>query len=275
MDMAPHLPGPFWLVGCGNMAGAMLDRWLAVGIDRSQITVIRPSGGFVAEGVRVLTAYPSDETPFLVMLGVKPQKIDEVTPLLAPILDPHTIVISLLAGVELESLRARFPAPRTIFRAMPNMPVKLGKGVINLIGNRSGDAENLLIEALMKALGTVERFDDEQKFQAAGVLTGAGPAFVFRFIDALAKAGEAVGLSPDQAERLAVKMVEGAGALAASEKENPATLARQVASPGGTTRAGLDILDADEALDRLVRQTLAAGLRRSIEMAEAARSRTR
>ena len=72
------LPGPLWLIGCGNMAGAMLARWLECGIDPRQLTVIRPSGRPVGEGVRVLTALPEDEVPALVLLGVKPQKLDEV-----------------------------------------------------------------------------------------------------------------------------------------------------------------------------------------------------
>src|SRR3546814_21146254 len=102
----PALPGPFWLVGCGNMAGAMLERWLATGIERARITVIRPSGAPVADGVRVVTDYPEDEVPALVMLGTKPRKIDAVAPLLAPILDEETILISILAGIELSSLRS-------------------------------------------------------------------------------------------------------------------------------------------------------------------------
>lgn len=267
------LPGPFWLVGCGNMAGAMLEWWLECGIDRSKITVIRPSGRSVGDGVRVLTTYPEDEVPALVMLGTKPQKINEVAPLLAPILDPQTILISILAGIELASLRTRFPAPRLIVKAMPNTPVKLGKGITNLFTDRREEEGLALIEALMGALGAVEHYDEERQFQAAGILTGAGPAFLFRFIDALAGAGASIGLDEDQAARLAGAMVEGAVALAASEQETPAALAERVASPGGTTRAGLNVLDADEALNALLRQTLEAGLKRSLEMAEEARAR--
>lgn len=271
MDL-PALPGPFWLVGCGNMAGAMLERWLAAGIDRSKITVIRPSGKPAGEGVRVLTAYPEDEVPALVMLGVKPQKIDEVAPLLAPILDPQTILVSILAGIELISLRSRFPAPEVVVKAMPNTPVKLGKGVTNLFTDRKDSVALGQVEALMRLLGAVEWFENEKQFQAAGILSGAGPAFLFRFIDALTQAGVAVGLGRVQAARLAGAMVEGAASLAALEEEDPAALAERVASPGGTTRAGLNVLDADEALNQLVRRTLEAGLTRSTEMAEAARS---
>src|SRR3954469_1509202 len=126
------LPGPLFLIGCGNMAGAMLKGWLDAGADPSEITVIRPSGRPVGEGVRVLTALPEDEIPALVLLGVKPQKLDEVAPTLAPALEAETILVSILAGVELASLRARFAAPRAIVRAMPNLPVRLGKGVTAL-----------------------------------------------------------------------------------------------------------------------------------------------
>src|SRR5688500_6796359 len=74
------LPGPLWLAGCGNMAGAMLEGWLAAGRDPSQITVIRPSGAPVAGGVRVLTGPPEDEVPAILMLGMKPQKLAEAAP---------------------------------------------------------------------------------------------------------------------------------------------------------------------------------------------------
>jgi pyrroline-5-carboxylate reductase len=270
--MTIPLPGPLWLIGCGNMAGAMLARWIECGIDRSEITVVRPSGVAPAEGVRTLTALPEDEVPAIVLLGVKPQKLDEVAPALAPVLDRHTILVSILAGVERASLRARFAAPEAIVRAMPNTPVRLGKGVIELIAQGAGPEARAAVEALMAPLGHAEWFDDEALFALAGHLSGAGPAFLFRFIDALAAAGTALGLPEDQAARLAKAMVEGAGALAADAAEPPAELARRVASPGGTTEAGLKVLDDGEALRRLVERTLDASRRRGIEMAAAARS---
>jgi pyrroline-5-carboxylate reductase len=266
-----QLPGPIWLIGCGNMAGAMLDRWLATGLEPRRVTVIRPSGAAVAPGVRVLTQLPEDEVPALVLLGVKPQKLDDVAPTLGPVLNAETLVVSILAGVELSTLRTRFPAPRNIVRAMPNTPVRLGKGVVDLYGGSIEEAARQLITHLMTPLGHAEWFEDEQSFALAGHLTGAGPAFLFRFIDALAAAAEELGLPPDQAQRLAQAMVEGAGALAAAAPDRPAELARRVASPGGTTEAGLKILDAQGALRVLMLQTLDASRRRGHEMAEAAR----
>src|SRR5947208_1178731 len=104
--------GPVWLIGCGNMAGAMLRRWLAAGLNPAQVTIIRRSGAPFADGVTVLTAPPPDgPTPALVMLGVKPQMVDDVAPALAPMLGEESVLLSILAGVELATLRTRFSKP--------------------------------------------------------------------------------------------------------------------------------------------------------------------
>jgi len=265
------LPGPLWLAGCGNMAGAMLARWLGEGVDPAHVSVIRPSGARAGEGVRVTTDYPEDEVPAIVLLAMKPHQLDLAAPALAPILDRETILVSILAGVELASLRARFPAPRTIVRAMPNLPVRIGKGVICLTSDSGDIAARAIVSGLMAVLGHAEWFEDEDGFQLAGVLTGAGPAFLFRTIDALAAAAERLGLSFEQAGRLALKMVEGAAALAGASEEGPEALTRKVASPGGTTEAGLRVLDADRALFDLLERTLDAARLRSLEMATEAR----
>lgn len=252
----------------------MLEGWLAKGIEPGRLTVIRPSGKAVAPGVRVLSVLPEDEVPALVMLGVKPQKLGEVAPVLAPALDPNTILISILAGVEQQTLRGRFPEVQTIVKAMPNTPVRLGKGVIDLYSDSEDAEARRVVADLMALLGHVEWFDDERLFQIAGHLSAAGPAFLFRFIDALAHAGAELGLPADQSARLALRMVEGAAALAAGADESPAGLAERVASPGGTTRAGLNVLDEAQALNRLLEETLRASSRRSLEMAEEARRRS-
>jgi pyrroline-5-carboxylate reductase len=104
-----------------------------------------------------------------------------------------------------------------------------------------------------------------------GALSGSGPAFVYRFIDALAAAGASLGLPADQALRLATATVEGAGMLAARADASPAELANRVASKGGSTREGLNVLDRDGALEELLIATLAATRNRNVELAAAAR----
>jgi pyrroline-5-carboxylate reductase len=233
------------------------------------ITVVRPSGRPPAPGIRTLTSLLEDEVPALVLLGVKPQKLAEVAPTLAPALEPETILVSILAGTSLATLRGFFTAPRTIVKAMPNLPVSLRKGVTELCSDAGSDpAAKAEVERLMAALGHVEWFEDESLFSVASALTAAGPAFLYRFLDSLAAAGEELGLPPDQAARLAASMAEGASALAAAVAETPDQLARRVASPGGTTEAGLAVLDSQDGLRALVLRTLEASRRRGQEMAK-------
>lgn len=267
----PILPGPFWLIGCGNMAGAMLHGWLDASLDRRQISIVDPFLETAPDGIRLLRVAPEDEVPALVLLGVKPQKLDEAAPMLAGALDPHTILISILAGVETASLRARFPSVETIVRAMPNTPARLRKAAIGLFTDSGNGQAIAIVEQLMTALGLAEWIADESLFDAVTALSGSGPAFLFRFIDALSQAGAAVGLPKEQAERFALATVEGAAALAAAASESPGALADRVASSGGSTREGLNVLDAEERLIALLRETLEAAVRRNREMAEEAR----
>jgi pyrroline-5-carboxylate reductase len=124
----------------------------------------------------------------------------------------------------------------------------------------------------MAPLGLMEWIADEAHFDVVTALSGSGPAFVYRFIDAMASGGVALGLPADQAARMALATVEGAGMLAAGGDISPTALADRVTSKGGTTRAGLDILDADNALAKLVGAALAAAKDRAREMAAPTRS---
>jgi pyrroline-5-carboxylate reductase len=181
-----------------------------------------------------------------------------------------SVLISILAGVESAMLRGLCSADAVV-RAMPNLPVSLGKGVVALHTESDDPDVRTAAEALMTPLGLVEWIGDEALFHAVTALSGSGPGFVYRFIESLAESGARLGLPADQALRFAVATVEGAAALAAASGEPPAVLAERVASPGGTTRAGLNILDKDHALHDLVDDTLAAAARRSAELATVAR----
>jgi pyrroline-5-carboxylate reductase len=265
--------GPLWLVGAGNMGGAMLRGWLAGGLDPTTVTVIDPAGPTMPAGVRVLPAPPPDgEEPATLVLAVKPQLLDAAASALAPLLVPETLILSILAGVEIGSLRARFGTPRGIIRAMPNTPASIRKGVTALYPSGADQGQCDRAKALMAALGSIEWLDREDLFDAVTALSGSGPAFVFRFAEALAAAGASVGLDPAQAERLARATVAGAAALLDDSDETAGVLADRVASPGGTTRAGLDVLDDGEALRDLLARTLDAAKRRGAELAAAARS---
>jgi pyrroline-5-carboxylate reductase len=258
------------IVGCGNMGGAMLAGWLASGFAPSRFTVVDPVLAAAPEGVELLRELPQREFG-AILLGVKPQLLGDVAPQLTTLAGAGTTVLSILAGVELASLAARFPEAKGVVRIMPNLAAAIGKSPVALFARGLGEGGQAEVTALMQPLGTPEWLAEEAQFDLVTALAGSGPAFVYRFIDALAEGAAALGLSRDQADRLALATVEGAAALAAASPHAPGELARRVASPGGTTEAGLKLLDADRALADLAEVTLKAAAERSAEMAKAAR----
>jgi pyrroline-5-carboxylate reductase len=252
-----------WLIGCGNMAGAMLSRWLDVGMDPARVTVITPTS--MRSDVRVLREVPDEAPPTMLMLGVKPQKLGEVAPGLQAATQ-GTILLSILAGTTTATLKGLFPEARGVARIMPNLPVAIGKGAVALHADAAVEDHNAVTN-LIAPLGLIEWFEDESLFDAVTALSGSGPAFLYRFVDALAQGGAAMGLPADQAARLALATVEGAAALAASSDMSPATLTDRVAAKGGSTRDGLDVLDSYTALVRLVRAALKASEARNRALA--------
>lgn len=260
--------GAIWLVGCGNMGGAMLRGWLGQGIDPARITVISPRPKNLPAGVAQLAEAPAEKTPDILVLAVKPQKLAEV--LTGWRAGAPRLLVSVLAGVESDVLAQSFGAAQVV-RAMPNLPSAIGKGVTTMF-SASGDADvRAEAEALMAPLGLVEWLAAEEEYHAVTALAGCGPGFLFRFIDALAEAAVALGVPPAQARRLAVATVEGSALLAASSDESPAVLADRVASPGGVTREGLNVLDEGDALKKLLAATLKAAAEKNKAMAAAAR----
>jgi pyrroline-5-carboxylate reductase len=252
------------------MGGAMLHGWLAGGLDPAMVTVIDPGSPILPDGVRLVQEPPQD-CPDTIMIAVKPQLLSLIAPQIAPLLRPETSLLSIMAGVELATLRDQFVVPDTIVRIMPNTPAAMGKGVLALFSDSQDAAALAAVESLMMPLGLVEWISEERLFDAVTALSGSGPAFLFRFIDALGQAGAALGLPDDQAARFALATVEGAALLAAASEESPFTLAERVASPAGSTRKGLDVLDHSAALRTLMTDTLRAAERRNAEMAAAAR----
>jgi len=259
------------MVGAGNMGGAMLRRWLAAGLSPADVTVVSPSGRAMPDGVRVVAAIPAagQEDFDVVLLGLKPQQLGLLRdgPLAG---HAPRLLVSILAGVE-EATLATLCEAEMVVRAMPNLPVAIGQGVVALFSSGADDAARAELSEWMRPLGLVEWIADESQFDDVTALAGCGPGFVFRFADALARAGAALGLAEDQAARLALATLRGAATMAADADVTPAVLADRVASPGGSTRKGLDILDREDGLVALLTETLAASAARNREMAAAAR----
>ena len=266
-----QLPQPTWFIGCGNMGGAILDGWRSGGVDLGAVTVVRPSGRAVPGARTVTSLAEAEPAPKLVVLAFKPQKLDEVAPELRQYVGENTIVVSLLAGVEMQSLRRRFPEG-VLVRAMPNLPVAVRRGVIGLFGADIDPQAQGFINDLFSALGFALWTADEARLAALGSVAGAGPAYVARFVAALTKAGVARGLTEEIAATIARETVLGTVWMASASNEDMASVARRVASPNGTTEAGLAVLDGDQnVLDRLIGATIDAAARRGAELAAEAR----
>jgi pyrroline-5-carboxylate reductase len=253
------------------MGGAILDGWRTGGLELGAVTVIRPSGRQV-EGTRTVTTFAeAGAPPKIAVLAFKPQKLDEVATELRKFLSSKTVIVSLLAGVEAASLRQRFPGVGAIVRAMPNLPVAVRRGVTGLFSSDADQQTREELNNLFSALGFAMWMADEAKFAAIGSVAGAGPAYVARFIAALTKAGQKRGLTEEIAAVIARETVLGTAWMAATTGEGMQSIANRVASPKGTTQAGLDVLDRDHVLDELIAVTIEAAARRGAELAEEAR----
>ena len=267
-----ELPTPTWFVGCGNMGQAILAGWRSAGIDLSPIVVIDPALP-VIDGVRTVPSLAeAGPPPKLVILGFKPQKFDEVAGQLRTWLTSKTVILSLLVGVEAASLRARFPGAGAIVRASPNLPVAIRRGVVALYSADADEERRQQLSEIIAPLGFAPWMADEAKLAAVGSVAGAGPAYAARFIAALTRAGEQRGLSTEIASTIALETVLGTAWMAAAGNEDMDSIVNRVASTGGTTRAGLAVLDKEQVLDQLVGLTIDAAARRGDELAAEAKT---
>lgn len=267
--------GRIALVGAGRMGGALLRGWLALGVPGERLTVIEPQADAALSRVcdrHAVSLNPADRdlaASDILVLAVKPQVVEEAAASLAPHMRDGTLLLSIVAGKTVADLAKRLPGARPIVRAMPNTPAAIGRGVTGVFADREIEpVRRGAVERLLGAVGRVEWLDREGDIDAVTAVSGSGPAYVFYLTECLAKAGERAGLAPDLALRLARATVEGAGELMFREPETePATLRRNVTSPGGTTAAALDVLSAPSGLEDLLGRAVAAAKRRAEDLA--------
>ena len=267
------LPGRLVLVGAGKMGGALLESWLALGLDGQKVIVLepQPTAELTALAARGLTLNPppgSVAGAAALVIAVKPQVAPEVVPRLASFIGTTTLVLSIMAGMTLHFLEQSLPAGVACVRAMPNTPAAIGRGITVAVANgQVTAAQRELAHKLLAATGAVEWIDDEMLMDAVTALSGSGPAYVFLLAETLARAGAAAGLPSDLADKLARVTVAGSGELLHRSSLDPASLRKNVTSPGGTTAAALDILMANGGLETLMRKAVAAATKRSRELA--------
>ncbi len=253
------------LVGCGRLGGAILKGWRATGaVAMPDLAIQSPSSRPVIEAaVSDGAVWNSDSLEAIerVVLAVKPARWREVAASLAPRLPQHSVIFSVMAGVRAEAMASAF-AGHPIVRVMPTTAVSSGQGVATLWSADARDAARA--RELFDPISEVVQVDREDLIDVATAVSGSGAAYAYAFVRALARAGEAAGLTPEQAGILALKTCQGAVARL-EEGEAADALIAEVASPGGTTQAGLAVLEP--ALTSLIEETVQAALKRSRELA--------
>ncbi len=201
------------------------------------------------------------------VFAVKPQVIDAVLPDYRRWVAPQTVFLSIVAGKTMAGIH-RSLGDAALVRAMPNTPAAIGRGItVACAGASVTPAQKQLCDGLLAAVGECAWVEDEALLDAVTAVSGSGPAYVFLLIEALAQAGEREGLPPELALRLARSTVAGSGELARISDQSPARLREDVTSPGGTTRAALDVLMAEGGLRELLAHAVAAATARSRELA--------
>lgn len=209
---------------------------------------------------------PAPSPASTLVIAVKPQVFGRIADDIRAHVGPDTLVLSIMAGITLDTL-AETMGTRRVARAMPNTPGLIGKGMTLLClpnDAEAGDGEYL--KELLTPLGAVEGPLGEDQISAATAISGCGPAYAFLLAEVMAAAGKAHGLDEALAMRLAKATVEGAGALMMQANEPPSKLRENVTSPGGVTKAALDVLMQDNAMPSLMRDAVGAAIRRDREL---------
>jgi pyrroline-5-carboxylate reductase len=203
----------------------------------------------------------------VLVLAVKPQTFEAALAGGArDLIGSDTLIVSIMAGVSAARLEALCGTGR-VMRAMPNTPGAIGKGVTGLFrGPGASAADAALACDLLAPLGAVEPLPTEAAMDALTAVSGSGPAYVFLLAEALAAAGEAEGLTPDLAARLARATLVGSAALLDAGDVRPEALRKAVTSPQGTTAAALDVLMAEGGLVDLMTRAVRAAAARSREL---------
>ncbi|MEV7798891.1 pyrroline-5-carboxylate reductase [Microbacterium foliorum] len=276
--MADSLPALAFL-GAGSMGGAILRGVVASGIPvNGGITATNRSTEKAAafadlDGVTsiALSEMPDGnaqaaQSARIVLVGVKPAMVPDLLREIAPSLPDDAIVVSLAAGVTLQTFADNLGADVRVIRSMPNTPSTVGKGVTGLAAGAAASADDLaLVHRLFATVGAVVEVPESQ-IDALSTISGSGPAYVYLLIEELTKAAVGMGFSEGDARVMVEQTFIGATALLDASGEEPSELRRRVTSPKGTTERAVAVLQ-DAHLDRTFAEAADAALARAKELA--------
>ncbi|MGV8929046.1 MAG: pyrroline-5-carboxylate reductase family protein [Brevundimonas sp.] len=252
------------LVGCGRLGSSILEGWLKTGtVNAGDLIILTPSSKPAAEAARAEGAQVNPEPSALaavrtVVLAVKPAMWRDAVAALPDTLNPEAVLVSVMAGVAAADIQAA--SGRAVARVMPTTAVAQGRGVAALWSADAAVRDRA--RTLFAGMADVVDLEDEAHIDPATAVAGSAPAFIYAFAAALAKAGEAEGLSLEAATRLARGALRSAGAGVETGDSLEALIAR-IAAPGGTTQAGLDAMAASGEAERAAETAVKAAVGRA------------
>jgi pyrroline-5-carboxylate reductase len=260
-------------LGGGNMAGALIGGLVAKGHAARDLSVIEVSPTAreklaAQHGVRASSA-PDRATAEaqVLVLAVKPQDMRAALAAIGGVARGK-LVVSVAAGLRIDTLSRWLGGHRKIVRCMPNTPALIGAGITALYASPEvGSEQRAAAEAVLRAVGEVVWVDEERLLDPVTAVSASGPAYVFWFIEQLAASGEKLGLPREVARKLAMHTVLGAARLAAQSSEPPEMLRKNVTSKGGTTEAALKVFDEERMAERFAKAVEAAS-RRGAQMGD-------
>ncbi len=265
------ISGTLAVIGGGRMGEAIIQGLLDAGaLGAGSIVVAEPVAErratlTASHGVRcVESAAEAAGQGDIVVLAVKPQILDAVVDSVSDVVG-SALVVSIAAGITCARLESHLPAGTAVVRVMPNTPAMVGQGMSVISGGSEASREQVdMVRELFSLIGAAivieERYQD-----AATAISGSGPAYVAMFIDSLARAGVAQGLTRDLAQTLAVNTVRGTADLLEHTGMHPEQLVDGVASPGGTTIAAVGELERG-GFRAAISSAVAAAVRRAKEL---------
>jgi pyrroline-5-carboxylate reductase len=265
------------VIGAGNMGTALIRGWLKAGLAQpteiflADVVTERVQGLHRELGLQAADNRQVAAQAEIVLLAVKPQVVPEVLAEIQPQLDASRLVISIAAGIPLGFLAEMLPTAR-LMRVMPNTPTLVQAGMAAIAQGPRADAADLALTCrLFDAVGR-SVVVDEKLMDAVTGLSGSGPAYVFLFLEALADGGVKMGLPRQTALLLAAQTILGAATLYLETQEHPGSLKDMVTSPGGTTIAGLHVLEQG-GFRGLAMSAVETAAKRSLALAPALKPR--
>lgn len=253
-------------IGGGNMASAIIGGLIRQGMPASQIEVVEPweEARAALRAHHGIEAHPEAGTALeragVVVWAVKPQTFKEAARQARPY-TANAVHLSVAAGIRSDSIAA-WLGSECVVRAMPNTPALIARGMTALYARpQVSPAQRAAVQQVLSSTGELLWVDEESQLDAVTALSGSGPAYVFLFLEAMARAGVEMGLAPEQAHQLAVGTFTGASELARRSDESPAVLRQRVTSKGGTTFAAVQAMEQADVPEHFIRAMKAAQAR--------------